>query len=552
MAYFGYSVVSLLTSIADGAVVIVFTGFNDGTRLRCGIIRMLIVFIVASIKIRFMMCCECSNSFWPIINNPPTTMAGEINGGRSVYSILVVMFPLVVAGDGLADGVAADGTLIDFIAILRTGSGLASGFIPDIMVTAIMLLKGQLINGLGFGIAAVRAGTGLLTVLGCGRFFGGDPAAPGVAGGGDCAGISIATGAGECFYAIRSTGRLLGDSFGILMGMRRFCGLIVRQCGQGLGFILIASGAGALGSTGSRGSRFLGGHPVAPGVTQRAGIVAGRGLMAGLTDESRIAAGGTGCLGDFRFKVMGNLRRDVALVAIAAVLAGIGSIAVRGTGGLYNLGNIAVVPLRQGVRVGIAAGTGIGLDTGGAASRFLGDAGSILVLMGRCALVQFGQTLGFNLTACRAGALGRPFTLCGGILGGNPFPIHMTGSGDRITGILISAVADEAGIPCFGAGGRNHMLDMVVDVGSFRGVRPFQGLTRQGVFCASWFVRCREQDGFRCCGIQSIRGRGSGHPAGFRRLCAAADEEQHKSAHAEKQNHRQDNESHKLYPYSGL
>ena len=274
--------------------------------------------------------------------------------------------------------------------------------------------------------------------------------------------------------------------------------------------------------------------------------------MAGLTGEGRIAAGGAGCLGDFRFKVMGNLRRDVALVAIAAVLAGIGSITVRGTGGLYNLGGIAVVPLRQGVRVGIAAGTGIGLDAGGAASRFLGDAGSILVLMGRCALVQLGQTLGFNLTACRAGALGRPFTLCGGILGDNPFPIHMTGSGNRVTGILISAVTDEAGIPCFGAGGRNHMLDMVVDVDSFRSVRPFQGLTRQGVFCASWFVRCREQDGFRCCGIQSIRGRGSGHPAGFRRLCAAADEEQHKSAHAEKQNHRQDNESHKLYPYSGL
>lgn len=548
MAYFGYSVVSLLTSIADGAVVIIFSRFSDNPVVS-GIIGMGETFISKGVTMcaKGGFCCA-----GPVINSFPATMASKICGSDFFYSILMVMLPLVAAGDGLADGVAADGTLIDFIAILRTGSGLASGFIPDIMVTAIMLLKGQLIDSLSLGIAAVRAGTGLLTALGCGRFLGGDPAAPGVAGGGNGAGISIAAGAGECFYAIRSTGRLLGDSFGILMGMRRFCGLIVRQCGQGLGFTLIASGAGALGSTGSRNGGFLGGHPITPGVTQRAGIVASRGLMAGLTGESRIAAGSAGCLGDFRLRVMGNLRRDVALVAIAAVLAGIAGITVRGTGGLYNLGDIAVVQLRQGVRVGIAAGAGIGLDAGGAASRFLGDAGSILVLMGRCALVQLGQTLGFNLTACRAGALGRPFTLCGGILGGNPFPIHMTGSGNRITGVLISAVTDEAGIPCFGAGGRNHMLDMVVDVGSFRGVRPFQGLTRQGVFCASWFVRCREQDGFRCCGIQSIRGRGSGHPAGFRRLCAAADEEQHKSAHAEKQNHRQDNESHKLYPYSGL
>lgn len=536
----------LLTSIADGAVVIVFGGFdNNGISSR--VVGMGETFISKG----FNMCKPCCISAWTF-GCFPSAMAGEVYGSSFSYSILMVMLPLVAAGDGLADGVAADGTFIGFIAILRTGSGLASGFIPDIMVTTIMLLKGQLIDSLSLGIAAVRAGTGLLTVFGCGRFLGGDPAAPGMAGGGDSAGISIAAGTGECFYAIRGTGGLLGDSFGILMGMRRFCGLIVRQCGQGFGFTLITSGAGALGSTGRRGGGLLGGYPVAPGVTQRAGIIAGRGLMAGLTDESRIAAGGTGCLGDFRFRVMGNLRRDVALVAIAAVLAGIGGITVRSTGGLHNLGNIVVVPLRQGVRVGIAAGTGIGLDAGGAASRFLGDAGSILVLMGRCALVQLGQTLGFNLTACRAGALGRPFTLCGGILGGNPFPIHMTGSGNRITGILISAVTDEAGIPCFGAGGRNHMLDMVVDVGSFRGVRPFQGLTRQGVFCASWFVRCREQDGFRCCGIQSIRGRGSGHPAGFRRLCAAADEEQHKSAHAEKQNHRQDNESHKLYPYSGL
>lgn len=219
--------VSLLTSIADGAVVVVFGGFSDNP-----VVGRVIGMGETFISKRFTMLDKCGSCCaGPVINSFPATMTGKICSSDFFYSILVVMLPLVAAGDGLADGVAADGTLIDFIAILRTGSGLASGFIPDIMVAAIMLLKGQLIDSLSLGIAAVRAGTGLLTVLGCGRLLGGDPAAPGMAGGGDSAGISITTGAGECFYAIRSTGRLLGDSFGILMGMRRFCGLIVRQCG---------------------------------------------------------------------------------------------------------------------------------------------------------------------------------------------------------------------------------------------------------------------------------------------------------------------------------
>ena len=358
-----------------------------------------------------------------------TAVVGTVDEAEQIVAALGtaggtgIALVAVALGRGLAVGVgaAAVGTGMGGVAALGTGGGSDHGLVA---VTD----GGDL---LGVAVGADRAGVGLHAVGGTGG------------GGGDLGGVAVALGRRLLILIAVSADRtgMGGVALGGTGGGRHLAGVAVARSRDGLGLGGLTDGAGvglhAVGRTGSGGGHLTGAPAMAATVTALGagaiGIVMARSGGVGVlvavgaagTGVGGIALGRTGGRGDLGLVVMAQLGDGFGLGGLTDG-TGVGLHAVSGTGS--RLGDLTAV-IAVALGGSLVAGVAVATDRAGVGGVALGGTGGSRHLAG-VAVALGGDGLGVGVAADGAGVLPGTGGGTGGLLGhGIGVPVGTAGDG---------------------------------------------------------------------------------------------------------------------------
>ncbi len=238
-------------------------------------------------------------------------------------------------------------------------------------------------------------------------------------------------------------------------------GLVIVQLRQNLCLRGVAAGTSPECGAGGGGCRFLGGDPVAKGMTQSGDLGIRIGITTKLTGMRGIASSTASGRGNLDGIIVGLLRGVIVYIGVLADGTGMGGIASGSAGGS---GYGIFVAVRQTINVfgvAAAAGTGVGLDTYCCTGRFSGDLKGVLVGVSFYKLIQL---LLICCTADSARTLGQSLRRSSGFFRYHPFAPGMAGSGPEVIFVAIAAVTGVDGEASGGTGGLSGILRVLMDM----------------------------------------------------------------------------------------